>query len=87
MPRDLKLEIDQLSRQEAVSEARGPADVVGRAHARQMKPETRRAFRAGLRDRRSNRLDAPSWLWSSAVELAGAHEMAYLEHCRPYALG
>jgi uncharacterized protein (DUF2252 family) len=36
---------------------------------------------------RSGGLEAPSWLWSSVVELTGVHEMAYLEHCRRYALG
>lgn len=87
MPQDLKLEIDQLTRKEAVSAAGFLASVVGRAHARQMDPATRREFRNSLRSRRrSMRLDAPSWLWSSVVELAAAHEAAYLEHCRTYAL-
>jgi len=31
-------------------------------------------------------LDAPSWLWSSIVELVVPHEKAYLAHCRRYAL-
>jgi hypothetical protein len=31
-------------------------------------------------------LDAPTWLWSSVVDLIGIHERAYLEHCRRYAL-
>ena len=87
MPQDLKLEIDQLTREEAVSAARFLASVVGRAHARQMDSSTRREFRDSLRSRRSKRLDAPSWLWSSVVQLASAHEAAYLEHCRTYALG
>ena len=86
MPQDLKLEIDELSRAEAVSAAHYLAGVVGRAHARQMDAATRREFRASLRAGRSRRLDAPSWLWSSVVELAAAHEAAYLEHCRAYAL-
>ena len=42
MPQDLKLELDQLSRQEAVNAARYLAEVVGRAHVRQMDPSTRR---------------------------------------------
>jgi uncharacterized protein (DUF2252 family) len=87
MPQDLKLEIDQLTREEAVTAARYLASVVGRAHARQMDLSTRREFRASLRARRSKRLDAPPWLWASVVELAAAHESAYLEHCRAYALG
>jgi uncharacterized protein (DUF2252 family) len=86
MPQDLKLEIDQLTRDEAVSAARYLAGVVGKAHARQMDPATRREFRASLRRRRTKRLDAPSWLWSSVVQLAVAHEAAYLEHCRTYSL-
>lgn len=30
--------------------------------------------------------DAPTWLWSSVVELAARHEVGYLEHCRRHAL-
>ena len=86
MPQDLKLEIDQLSRQEAVEAARYLAEVVGKAHGRQMDASTRREFWMSLKVRRSSRLDAPSWLWSSVVELASIHEAAYLEHCRSYAL-
>jgi uncharacterized protein (DUF2252 family) len=86
MPQDLKLQIDQLSRVEAMDSARYLAEVVGKAHARQMDAATRRAFGASFKVRRSAPLDAPSWLWSSVVELASAHEAAYLEHCRRYAL-
>jgi uncharacterized protein (DUF2252 family) len=86
MPQDLKLEIDRLSRAEAVDSARYLAEVVGRAHARQMDGATRREFAASFNQRRAARLNAPSWLWSSVVELASAHEAAYLEHCRRYAL-
>ncbi len=84
MPQDLKIEIDQLTREQAVTAARYLAHVVGQAHARQMDVGTRREFRADLRARRTKRLDAPTWLWSSVVQLAGAHEVAYLEHCRTY---
>lgn len=73
-------------RQEAVDSARYLAEVVGKAHARQMDANTRKAFGASFKTRRSSALDAPSWLWSSVVELASAHEAAYLEHCRKYAL-
>ena len=86
MPQDLKLEIDQLSRSEAVASARYLAEVVGKAHARQMDAATRREFAASFKRRKAARLDAPSWLWSSVVELASTHEAAYLEHCRRYAL-
>jgi uncharacterized protein (DUF2252 family) len=87
MPQDLKLEIDQLSREEAVNSARYLAEVVGKAHARQMDPSTRQEFASSFNQRKAARIDAPSWLWSSVVELASAHETAYLEHCRRYALG
>jgi uncharacterized protein (DUF2252 family) len=30
--------------------------------------------------------DAPSWLWNSVVDLVAAHEAAYLNHCRRYAI-
>jgi uncharacterized protein (DUF2252 family) len=86
MPQDLKLKVDQLTREEAVSAARFLANVVGQAHARQMDIATRKEFLASLRGHRSKRLDAPSWLWSSVVDLAAIHEAAYLEHCRTVAL-
>jgi uncharacterized protein (DUF2252 family) len=87
MPQDLKLEIDQLSRQEAVNSARYLAEVLGKAHARQMAGSTRRDFASSFKTRKAGHLNAPSWLWSSVVELASTHEAAYLEHCRRYALG
>jgi uncharacterized protein (DUF2252 family) len=86
MPQDLKLELDQLSRNEAVNSARYLAEVVGKAHARQMDAATRKAFNASFKIPRSAKLDAPSWLWSSVVELSATHEAAYLQHCRRYAL-
>src|ERR1700728_3285061 len=86
MPQDLKLEIDQLSREEAVNSARYLSEVVGKAHARQMDASTRRDFAASFNRRKAVRLDAPSWLWSSVVELASTHESASLEHGRLYAL-
>jgi uncharacterized protein (DUF2252 family) len=74
-----------LTRDEAVDSARYLAEVVGKAHARQMDATTRAEFAASLGTRKAARLDAPSWLWSSVVELATAHEAAYLEHCRSFA--
>jgi uncharacterized protein (DUF2252 family) len=86
MPQDLKVEMDRLSRAEAVQAARYLSEVIGKAHARQMDRATRNEFHKSLRVPRSKRLDAPSWLWTSVVELAAAHESAYLEHCYRYAL-
>jgi uncharacterized protein (DUF2252 family) len=51
-----------------------------------MDAATRKAFAASFKGRRSSKLNAPSWLWTSVVELASTHESAYLEHCRKYAL-
>jgi uncharacterized protein (DUF2252 family) len=86
MPQDLKIEVDRLTREEAMTLARYLAGVVGRAHGRQMDSETRHAWLSELQKNRTSRLDAPSWLWSSVVELIALHEAAYLDHCRRYAL-
>jgi uncharacterized protein (DUF2252 family) len=86
MPQDLKLEIDQLTRDEAVAAARYLAAVVGKAHARQMTSATRRQWIAELHRNRTKSLDAPGWMWRSVVELMAEHETAYLEHCRQYAM-
>jgi len=81
LPQDLKLEIDRLSRDEAVEVAEYLAHVVGRGHARQMDAAGRKRWLTELRRNRSKSLDAPSWLWTSVADLIGAHEVAYLEHC------
>ncbi len=86
LPQDLKLEMDQISREEAKNAARFLAAVVGKAHARQMDEATRKKWRSELKGSRGKHLDAPSWLWTSVVELIASHEVAYLEHCRRYAL-
>ncbi|MGI4952395.1 MAG: DUF2252 family protein [Janthinobacterium lividum] len=86
LPQDLKLEIEHLNQAEALEVAAFLAHVVGRGHARQMTPDERRSWLAELHKNRSRTLDAPFWLWNSIVELVAAHEAAYLEHCRKYAL-
>jgi uncharacterized protein (DUF2252 family) len=86
MPQDLKLELDQLTCLEATAAARFLATVVGKAHGRQMNVTTRKKWLAELARPRSKTLDAPSWLWTSVVELVARHEAAYLEHCRTYAM-
>jgi uncharacterized protein (DUF2252 family) len=67
--------------------ARYLASVVGLAHRRQMDAETGKSWSSELARNHTKILDAPSWLWSSVVELVGVHEMAYLDHCRRYAMG
>jgi uncharacterized protein (DUF2252 family) len=86
MPQDLKLEIDRLSPAQAVIVARYLAGVVGHAHARQMDAATRRSWRNELQKYRGKNIDAPSWLWTSVVDLVASHEAAYLEHCRKFAV-
>jgi uncharacterized protein (DUF2252 family) len=86
LPQDLKLEIERLSRDQAMAVAEFLAQVVGRAHARQLSSSDRATWLAELQRNRSGALDAPSWLWNSVVDLVGAHEAAYLRHCRKHAL-
>ena len=86
-PQDLKLEVEQFSRGQAVKAARYLSFVVGKAHARQMDDATRHEWAATLDSGRSGSIDAPSWLWDSIVALAGRHETGYLEHCRRFADG
>ena len=86
LPQDLKLEMDQLTRDEAISSARFLASVVGRAHSCQLDHQSRSDWLNSLRSSRAKKLDAPSWLWASVIELVASHESAYLEHCRQYAI-
>lgn len=87
MPQDMKIELTGLTPDEAMASAQSLARVVGDAHGRQMNEATRLSWLNDLARNRSGLLDAPSWLWSSVVELIAAHEAAYLEHCRRHALG
>ncbi|HMA50268.1 MAG TPA: DUF2252 family protein [Magnetospirillaceae bacterium] len=87
LPQDLKLNIDRLSHKQACLTARFLGAVVGHAHARQMAASTRKSWLADLKRRQSKSVDAPSWLWTSVVELLARHERAYLEHCWRYAVG
>jgi uncharacterized protein (DUF2252 family) len=86
LPQDLKLEMDQLTREEAILAARNLASVVGQAHVSQMSDQARKQWRQALVRDFSKSLGAPSWLWVSVVELVAHHETAYLDHCRRYAL-
>jgi uncharacterized protein (DUF2252 family) len=86
LPQDLQLEIEHLSRDEAMKAARFLAVVVGQAHARQMDAPTKKGWQHELKKHRTRKLDAPSWLWTSVVSLLVNHEQEYLEHCRKYAM-
>ncbi|MGH6836522.1 MAG: DUF2252 family protein [Methylocella sp.] len=86
LPQDLKIELETLTREQAMNIARFLANVVGKAHARQMDADTRSKWATELSRARTGDLKAPSWLWSSVVDLLAIHEKAYLEHCRLYAL-
>lgn len=84
-PQDLKLDVDQFTRDEAVPAAHYLAYVVGKAHGRQMDEATRASWRQEVLRGTDGEEQAPNWLWSSEVELAGRHEVGYLQHCRLHA--
>jgi uncharacterized protein (DUF2252 family) len=87
MPQDLKLELEMFNDIEARATARALAHVVGSAHARQMDAAQQADWRGQLEGASTRWLEAPSWLWTSVVDLVGFHERAYLDHCRRFALG
>jgi len=86
LPQDLQLEIEHLTRDEAMKAAWFLAAVVRHAYAQQMNTRTQKEWQDELKRHRSGKIDAPSWLWSSIVELLVSHEGEYLEHCRKYAM-
>jgi uncharacterized protein (DUF2252 family) len=86
LPQDMKVEIKELPQEEAGKVAHYLGMVVGNAHARQMDRVVRKLWKKELQRNRAKTLEAPSWLWTSIVELVASHEGAYLEHCRKHAL-
>jgi uncharacterized protein (DUF2252 family) len=86
MPQDLKIEVEDLTTDEATELAGFLAGIVGKAHNRQMDKEARSQWQRELKRNRSKSLDAPGWLWKNVVDLLAYHEKEYLEHCRKYAL-
>lgn len=85
-PQDLKVELAELSSEEAIATARFLAEILGKAHGRQMNAATRKEWISELKRHRPAGNEAPSWLWESVTELIAIHEVAYLEHCRGCAL-
>lgn len=81
-PEDMKLDIEQFTRKQAVAAARYLSSVVGRAHGRQMSEADRAAWLRELRSRNPPDLAAPTWLWNGVSALLVRHEEAYLAHCR-----
>jgi uncharacterized protein (DUF2252 family) len=86
MQQDLKLKMGQITRADAVTASKYLSAAVGRAHGRQIGVKERRMWRDQILSQTSKNLDAPSWLWTSVVELVSSHEAAYLEHCRRHVL-
>ena len=86
MPQDRKIEVEQLTSEDAIAVAGFLAAVVGRAHGRQMDSGTRKEWQRELQRSRSKSLNAPSWLWTNLIELLADHERGYLDHCRQWAL-
>jgi uncharacterized protein (DUF2252 family) len=73
LPQDLKIELQTLTRAQAMNLARFLANVVGKAHARQLDADTQSKWAQELGRARTGDLKAPSWLWSSVVDLLGRH--------------
>jgi uncharacterized protein (DUF2252 family) len=86
MPHDRKIEVEQLTSEDAIAVAGFLAAVVGKAHGRQMDTGTRKEWQRELQRSQSKSLNAPSWLWTSLIELLADHERGYLDHCRQWAL-
>jgi uncharacterized protein (DUF2252 family) len=86
MPQDLKLEVGALTQERAMELATYLGAIVGKAHGRQMSAADRTGWVSELAKARTAKLEAPSWLWMSIVDLLGVHERAYLEHCRLFAM-
>jgi uncharacterized protein (DUF2252 family) len=86
MPQDRKVEIEELTTEEAIEVAGFLAAVVGKAHGRQMDVGTRKQWQRELQRGHSKSLEAPGWLWTCVVELLADHERGYLNHCRRFAL-
>jgi uncharacterized protein (DUF2252 family) len=82
LPEDIKLDIEQFTRKEAVGAARYLSGVVGKAHGRQLSRDDRAAWLRELETRHAPDLAAPTWLWNVVVALLVRHEEAYLTHCR-----
>jgi uncharacterized protein (DUF2252 family) len=66
LPQDLKIELETLTREQAMNIARFLANVVGKAHARQMDADTRSKWAKELSRARTGDLKAPSWLGAAS---------------------
>jgi uncharacterized protein (DUF2252 family) len=86
-PQDMKIEVNRLAGDEIQAIAHYLGGVVGHAHGRQIDWQVWRSWATGLARARKKHADAPSWLWSSVIDLLSIHDKAYLEHCRQFALG
>ena len=69
LPQDLKVELDRISVEDGRAVARYLGLVVGRAHARQLDPDSRRRWLSEMQTHRTKNIDAPSWLWHAVVDL------------------
>jgi len=86
LPQDLKIELETLTCKQAMNFARFLANVVGKAHARQMDTDTRSKWSKELSTARPVTLMPLLGSGAGVVDLLAIHEKAYLEHCRLYAL-
>lgn len=85
-PQDLKIQIDKLTRDEATDIAGYLAFTIGKSHARQLTAKQRNDWLKTLNAPSQRGNGGADWLWKSVSALVGLHEVAYLAHCREFAL-
>ncbi|TPM95045.1 DUF2252 domain-containing protein [Mesorhizobium sp. B2-1-3A] len=85
-PQDMKLEIDSLTGEQTQTIAHHLGAIVGLSHRQQMEDAAWQSWTKDLRRTADAKADAPTWLWASVVDLLASHELAYLDHCRRFAL-
>ncbi|BCG86529.1 hypothetical protein MesoLj113c_26390 [Mesorhizobium sp. 113-3-9] len=85
-PQDMKLEINSLTGKQTQTIAHHLGAILGLSHRQQMTDAVWQSWTKDLRRSANAKADAPSWLWASVVDLLASHELAYLEHCRRFAL-
>ena len=71
LPQDLKIDLETLTREEAIEVSGYLAHVVGAAHAAQLDKQARKGWLSELGKSRTKSLDAPSWLWRSVGRTRG----------------
>lgn len=77
---DLKIELTEIDRRDAVAVGEQLGEIVGIAHARQLRDGDAERWRAELSRACPRPDEPPEWLWAAIVDLIGDHQSAYLRH-------